>query len=102
MDGSSPVDGVSGLRITSKVNGNSIFLPAAGVRTDDNGASRNCCFYWTRSVDQGYEYAEGVAYTLQADSRYGVSLGILFGPYHSPRTGFALVPYRSGLRPVRV
>ena len=45
------VNGVNGLKITSKSNGNSIFLPAAGLRWDDdlNGAGSNG-YYWSSSL----------------------------------------------------
>ena len=46
------LNGVSGRMITSKKNGNSIFLPAAGFRNYDslsNDGSEG--FYWTRSVE---------------------------------------------------
>lgn len=49
---------VYGLKITSKVNGNSIFLPAAGCRNDssliDVGYNGG---YWTRSLDTSYSYS---------------------------------------------
>lgn len=44
-------NGVDGLQLTSKINGNSIFLPAAGYRTDssveDKGGSGN---YWASTL----------------------------------------------------
>ena len=46
------VNGVYGLKITSKTNGNSIFLPAAGARSDTSlynaGSDGN---YWSSSLD---------------------------------------------------
>lgn len=47
------VDGVQGMRFTSKTNGNSIFLPAAGYRegTVPNAASTQG-LYWTGSVNE--------------------------------------------------
>ena len=52
-------DGVKGYKVTSKTNGNSIFLPAAGYRSDsdldDAGSSGH---YWSSSLDTGYsDYA---------------------------------------------
>lgn len=47
-------NGVEGYKVTSRTNGNSIFLPAAGYRnnSDLNDAGSNCN-YWTSSL---YEY----------------------------------------------
>ena len=51
------VNGVNGRLITSKTNGNSIFLPAAGYR---DGTSLNLAgssgYYWSRSLDTSYPY----------------------------------------------
>ena len=50
-------NGVNGYKVTSKTNGNSIFLPAAGRRygtsVDDVG-SRGC--YWSRSLNESSPY----------------------------------------------
>lgn len=51
--------GVNGYQVTSKKNGNSIFLPLAGFRVETsllNVGSRG--FYWSSSLD---EYDSGVA-----------------------------------------
>lgn len=56
-------NGVYGLRITSKSNGNSIFLPFAGERF--NGSLSNADsdgYYWTNSIDSSSSY---IAITLQ-------------------------------------
>ena len=47
------MNGVYGRKITSKSNGNSIFLPAAGYRdgTSLNDAGR-CGYYWSRSLSE--------------------------------------------------
>jgi len=51
------VNGVNGRKVTSQSNGNSIFLPAAGYRWDDElfnaGSSGN---YWARSLDPDLGY----------------------------------------------
>lgn len=51
------LNGVYGLKITSKTNGNSIFLPAAGYRDnsslDDVGSDG---VYWSRTLDSGSPY----------------------------------------------
>ena len=48
-------NGVNGYKITSKTNGNSIFLPAAGYR-DDSGLSSagSYGYYWSSSLGTGY------------------------------------------------
>jgi len=49
------VNGINGRKITSKTNGNSIFLPAAGCRYDTslcNAGSDG--FYWSRSLDTSH------------------------------------------------
>ena len=44
-------NGVNGYRVTSKKNGNSIFLPAGGSRYHDNlHYARNYGFYWSNSL----------------------------------------------------
>lgn len=46
-------NGVNGIRITSKTNGNSIFLPAAGQRLNSTLFSTGDCFYyWSRTVQK--------------------------------------------------
>ena len=51
------MNGVNGRKITSKSNGNSIFLPAAGGRNDTSlynaGSNGN---YWSRSLNTSYSY----------------------------------------------
>lgn len=74
-------DGVAGRRFTSRINGNSIFLPASGYRhgtgLDDRGSYG---YYWSASLDsQTYGYnllfnSTGV-YPANGDSRfYGFSV----------------------------
>lgn len=46
------INGVSGRNITSKKNGNSIFLPAAGHYSETNWVNKNPTqSYWSRSLD---------------------------------------------------
>ena len=57
------LNGVSGRIITSKKNGNSIFLPAAGFRNYDslsNDGSEG--FYWTRSVESDTPSAKRLSF----------------------------------------
>ena len=55
--------GIEGLLITSKSNGMSIFLPAAGNIIDNNhnvGGGANYGFYWSRSLDKNHPYSSYV------------------------------------------
>ena len=81
------LNGVYGRNITSKTNGKSLFLPAAGARDegllDDVGSEG---YYWTRSL-YSYSYA---AYDLyfQSGPNY-------IGPrYDQRRYGFSVRPVR--------
>ena len=59
-------NGVNGYKVTSKINGNSIFLPAAGCRyysdLDDAGSNG---YYWSSSL---YMYSSNYAYYLYFSS----------------------------------
>lgn len=45
-------DGVDGMKVTSKINGKSIFLPLAGFKDGDTlGAEGERTLFWTRSID---------------------------------------------------
>ena len=61
------VNGVYGRRVTSKTNGNSIFLPAAGDRLDTSLSSGvgSWGYYWPSSLQP---YYSDVAYYLEFDS----------------------------------
>ena len=51
------VNGVNGRKITSKSNGNSIFLPAAGYRYDASlGRAGSYGYYWSRSLYASSSY----------------------------------------------
>ena len=51
------MNGVYGRKITSKSNGNSIFLPAAGYRLDTSLSNAGRCgFCWSRSLNTSYSY----------------------------------------------
>ena len=72
-------NGVNGCKVTSKTNGNSIFLPAAGYRGSAsvlNGGSYG--YYWSSSL---YESDPSYAYTLYFYSRseYWSSYGRNYG-----------------------
>ena len=63
-------NGVNGYKVTSKSNGNSIFLPAAGVRDDSSlkGAGSSG-YYCSSSLDTGYPYLAYGSY-FYSDSVY--------------------------------
>lgn len=48
--------GKKGYLFTSKTNGNSVFLPAAGCRWDGELRSAGSGYYWSRSLDTGYPF----------------------------------------------
>ena len=61
-------NGVDGYKVTSNINGNSIFLPAAGYR--DDSSLRNVGsygYYWSSSLNSSYSYG---AYCLIFSSDY--------------------------------
>ena len=48
-------NGVNGYEVKSKTNGNSIFLPAAGYRDDDDLSYAGVCgYYWSSSLSTNY------------------------------------------------
>ena len=50
-------NGVNGYEVKSEANGNSIFLPAAGYRdNDDLNFAGNYGYYWSSSLSMGYPY----------------------------------------------
>lgn len=59
------LNGVYGRKATSKNNGKSIFLPAAGFRYDMSLYSADPCHYWSRSLNTSYP---NYAYYLDFDS----------------------------------
>ena len=80
-------NGVNGLKITSKTNGNSIFLPAAGYRNDTSlNDAGSYGYYWSHTLYSSYPYR---ACSLYFNSSY-------FDTYRSNRCGGLSV------RPVRV
>ena len=51
------VNGKNGYKVVSKVNGNSIFLPAAGYRYGTSlGSAGSYGFYWSGSLGESYSY----------------------------------------------
>jgi hypothetical protein len=81
------LNGVRGRKITSKSNGNSIFLPAAGYRIGTSLSSAGSYgYYWSRSLDTSCSY---YAYLLYFYSSY-------ISTYYDNRY------YGQSVRPVRV
>ena len=64
-------NGVFGRKITSRINGNSIFLPAAGYR---NGSSLSQLssdgYYWSRSDAQSQSYSLSLHFTFNRCTEY--------------------------------
>ena len=61
-------NGKNGYKVTSKKNGNSIFLPAAGCRSDSSLSDAGSGgYYWSSSLISSYPY---YAYYVYFDSSY--------------------------------
>jgi hypothetical protein len=76
------VDGVSGYKLTSKTNGNSIFMPAAGYRigSEESGANVQGT-YWSGSIntidtDYGYTLNFRSGTFIEGNSKRNVALSI--------------------------
>lgn len=63
----STLSGVNGYKVTSKSNGNSIFLPAAGFRYDSllNNAG-SYCYYWSSSLSANYPSEARTMYSSES------------------------------------
>ena len=81
-------NGVYGRKITSKSNGNSLFLPAAGYRNDtsldDVGSGGNA---WSRTLSTGNPYGWGLYFSSSnfGTSNYHRCLGRSVRPVRSPQ-----------------
>ena len=66
--------GVAGVIKTSKINGNHIFLPAAGRRQFSLNSVGSYCYYWSSSLYTGSLYNSYIAwlYSLFIDSTFGL------------------------------
>ena len=81
------MNGVEGRMITSKIHGNSIFLPAAGYRSDTSLKSAGSyCYYWSRSLHT--RYSDNACFLYFSSSNIGANYS---GRY-----------YGRSVRPVRV
>lgn len=70
------LDGKNGYKVTSKINGNSIFLPASGYQNDNSGPESVWCkgtegCYWSSMVNSKYPFM--AAYLLFSESEVLVS-----------------------------
>ena len=67
------VDGVAGYNVKSRVNGNSIFLPAAGYCRDADVKSKgDVGYYWSSSLDgSNSSYAFCLGFDENDNGRYG-------------------------------
>ena len=74
-------NGVKGYKVTSKTNGNSIFLPAAGYRDGSDKRYAGACGYcWSSSLPEGYSNHPYSYYLhLESDSVRGEKGSRLFG-----------------------
>lgn len=65
------LNGIEGCMVTSKKNGNGIFLPAAGVRNDDLRGVGSHGFYWSSSLNTDNPFsAYGVYFRSGGVDRY--------------------------------
>ena len=58
---------VNGYKVTSKSNGNSIFLPAAGYRSSSLYDAGRCGYYWSSSLDAVFPYDACYLFFLSID-----------------------------------
>lgn len=80
------IDGVSLVKLTSKVNGNSIYLPQTGDYTDTGWTSQSVATFWTSSLAVGSAYA-GSCFILTVGTGCEA-----FGGSHSRCFGFPIRP----------
>ena len=81
------LNGVNGNKYTSKVNGNSIFLPAAGFRWGSVGSYTGAyIYYWSSMQSRDYSALANVLFTGSASTYgqsgrcYGLSVRPVFKP----------------------
>lgn len=80
------IDGVAGCRATSRINGNSIFFPAAGNMVGtDHTHDQTGCFYWTSSEYEDDPTVECRNYRANMDSSNHAADG-----YDYPDVGFSV------------
>ncbi len=81
------VNGVKGRKFTSKINGNSIFLPAAGYRSDSGLYRAGSGYFWSSTLFEG---GPNYAYDLDFDS------GRAYCDINGRSDGFSVRPVISG------
>ncbi len=79
------VDNIKGYELKSKINGNTIFLPAAGYRSADSGYSANYGYYWSSSLCEATTYG---AYSVYFNADF-VNLNVYFRVY-----GYSIRPVK--------
>lgn len=81
------IDGVKGMQITSKKNGNSIFLPSGGHKYDTTTLNAETGCYWSSSLDYSYDWVAKILLFYYSESGMslsdlGRSWGALIRPVH--------------------
>ena len=59
-------NGISGYKVTSTVNGNSIFLPATGAKGDGYVSNQEYAYYWTNSIRDYVNNSANALYYINA------------------------------------
>ncbi len=59
-------NGISGYKVTSTVNGNSIFLPATGAKGDGYVSNQEYAYYWTNSIRDYVNNSANALYYIKA------------------------------------
>ena len=75
-------NGIKGFNVTSKINGKSIFLPAAGFRYMEGWTAvgiDNEGYYWSSSLDTDQTGRAGGMYFQEVGGEFGMRLGRFYG-----------------------
>ena len=78
-------DGVEGVEFTSKINGNKLFLPSCGYKSDDNVLYLNQGHYWSSTINLETNVAYSLLFYSVGQSSVGTSLryqGLPVRPVH--------------------
>ena len=90
------LNGVNGHKVTSKRNGNFIFLPAAGWRIGTEFANAGTSgYYWPSSLDEDYPHNAPEVYFSLADVGRGSlnrNYGLSIRPVYQPNPTFSVTP----------
>ena len=93
------VEGVKGRKFTSKINGNSIFLPAVGYHNQDRRDDQNVTGgYWTSTLNQNSKLAYNLFFCSDFTAIYssGRWVGISVRPVTNTATEYVTTAYCSG------